>query len=1160
VAGTLATAGQTATFVPTGGLLANTLYTGTITTAVQDRAGRPLASSFVWTFTTGAAPDTQAPAVTSSNPANGATAVATNQRVLVIFTEAMNPASLNSNSFTLTAPGSVAVSGIVSYVGRTATFVPSTPLANSTRYSGTVTTAATDLAGNPLAANFSWTFTTGAVADTTVPTVTSTLPANAAIGMGINTQITANFSEGMDPATLSTAAFIVAGPGNTPIAGTVTYVGLTATFSPNAPLSNSTVYTGLITRGAKDLAGNALAANYSWTFTTGAARDTSIPTVTSNVPAVNAIGVAINQKISATFSEGMDPTTISTASFTVTGPGSTAIAGTVTYVGLTATFTPNGALDNSTAYTARFTTAVKDLAGNPLATTYSWTFTTSAAPDTTAPTVSTTDPNSNATGVSINQKVNATFSEGMDATTITNVNFKLTGPGTTPVAGTVTFVGLTATFTPGVPLANSTLYTGTVTTGVEDLAGNPLATNYSWTFTTGAAPDTTAPSVSSTDPSPNSTGVSINQKVNATFSEGMDPTTITNLNFKLTGPGTTPVAGTVTYVGPTASFTPNAPLANSTVYTGTVTTSVQDLAGNPLAANYSWTFTTGAAPDTTAPTVTSTDPNSNATGVPINQKVLATFSEGMDPTTMTNLNFKLTGPGTTPIAGTVTYVGLTATFTPNAPLANSVVYTSTVTTAVKDLAGNSLAANYSWTFTTGAAPDTTAPTVTATAPVSGAINVSFNQKVTVAFSEAMDPLTLTNLSFTLQGPGSTPVTGTVTYTGLTATFTPNANLTSSTTFTGTVTTVAKDLAGNRLAANFSWTFATGAAPDTIAPTVTATNPLAGATDVALNPTVRATFSEAMDPTTITNQSFTVAGAPATVSYDVATKVASLKPTANLNANTLYVATVSTSAKDLAGNPLASNFSWSFTTGQRIVPTPAVLGAIAPFGSFGGGAGMTNQGTLTVVNGDIGTSGASTTMTGFFDSTGAQYTVTPLNAGRVNGTVFTASAPPGSTAAAQGAIDARIAYNNLTPASLPGGINLGTSQLGGLTLRPGIYQSASGSYLITGSDLTLDAQNDPDAVWVFQMATSLTVGGPGAAFPRSIILANGAQPKNIFWQVGSAATINAGGGGTMVGTVIAQAGVTISTAGSLIISTFNGRALGLDASVTMVNTILNIPAP
>ena len=424
----------------------------------------------------------------------------------------------------------------------------------------------------------------------------------------------------------------------------------------------------------------------------------------------------------------------------------------------------------------------------------------------------------------------------------------------------------------------------------------------------------------------------------------------------------------------------------------------------------------------------------------------------------------------------------------------------------------------------------------------------------------MDPLTLTNLTFTLQGPAANPIAGTVTYAGLTATFTPSANLPSSTTFTGRVTTGAKDLAGNSLALNYTWTFATGAAPDTIAPTVTATNPPAGASDVAINPTLRATFSEAMDPTTLTNQTFTVAGVPATVTYDVATRVVRLKPTANLAPNTLYTATISTSARDLAGIPLASNFSWSFTTGQRFVPQPVALGAIAPFGSFGGGAGMTNQGTLTVIHGDIGTSGASTLMTGFFDSGNNQYTVTPLNAGNVTGTVYTASAPPGSTAAAQGAVDALTAYNNLTPASLPGGIRLGTSQLGGLTLRPGIYQSESGSYMITGSDLTLDAQNDPDAVWVFQMATTLTVGGPGAAFPRSVILANGAQAKNVYWQVGTAATINAGGGGTMVGTILAKAGVTISTAGSLILSTLNGRALGLDASVTMVNTIITVPAP
>lgn len=814
----------------------------------------------------------------------------------------------------------------------------------------------------------------------------------------------------------------------------------------------------------------------------------------------------------------------------------------------------------NTLYTGTITTDAQDTAGRPLPARYSWTFTTGAAPDRLAPTVTSTNPADGATAVAINQQVLVTFSETMNPSSLNGNTFTLTAPGAVPVPGTVSYVGLTATFVPATPLANSTRYSGAITTGARDLAGNPLAANFNWAFTTGAAPDTLAPTVTSTLPANAAGSIPINTQVTANFSEGMDPATLSPVTFVVAGPGNAPIAGSVTYVGLTATFSPSAPLSNSTTYTGLITTGAKDLAGNPLAANYSWTFTTGAAPDTLAPTVTSTDPNSNASGVPINQKVNATFSEGIDPTTLTTASFKLAGPGATLVAGTVTYVGQTATFSPAAALANSTAYTGTVTTAVKDLAGNPLAANYSWTFTTGAAADTTAPTVTATAPLAGATNVPFNQKVTVAFSEGMDPLSLTNLTFLLQGPGVTPIAGTVTYVGLTATFPPNANLPASTTFTGTVTTAAKDLAGNPLAANYTWTFTTGAAPDTTAPTVTATLPLAGASDVAINPTLQATFSEAMDPTTITNQTFTLAGAPATVSYDVVTRVARLKPTANLTPNTLYTATISSAAKDLAGNPLAGNFSWSFTTGQRFVPQPVALGAIAPFGSFGGGAGITNQGTLTVVHGDIGTSGASTQITGFFDSGGNQYTVTPLNAGNVTGTIYTASAPPGSTAAAQGAVAALAAYNNLTPASLPGGIHLGTSQLGGLTLRPGVYESESGSYMITGSDLTLDAQNDPNAVWVFQMATTLTVGGPGAAFPRSVILANGAQAKNVYWQVGSAATINAGGGGTIVGTIIAQAGVTFSTAGSLILTTPNGRALGLNASVTLVNTIINIPAP
>jgi hypothetical protein len=143
---------------------------------------------------------------------------------------------------------------------------------------------------------------------------------------------------------------------------------------------------------------------------------------------------------------------------------------------------------------------------------------------------------------------------------------------------------------------------------------------------------------------------------------------------------------------------------------------------------------------------------------------------------------------------------------------------------------------------------------------------------------------------------------------------------------------------------------------------------------------------------------------------------------------------------------------------------------------------------------------------------------------------------------------------LAPGANPGG------NLAALTLAPGVYTAPAGSFLIQGGDLTLDAAGDANAVWVFQMASTLTVGGPGAAAPQSIVLAGGAQAKNVFWQVGSAATINAGGGGTMVGTIIAADGAAFSTAGNTTIVTLNGRALSLGASVTLVDTVINVPAP
>ena len=254
--------------------------------------------------------------------------------------------------------------------------------------------------------------------------------------------------------------------------------------------------------------------------------------------------------------------------------------------------------------------------------------------DTTAPTVSYTDPAANLTpNVAVNKQIAVIFSEAMDPLTLTTATFRVIN-GMIPIAGTVSYAGGTAIFTPSSNLAANTIYTAMVTTGVKDIAGNPLAVGYTWSFATGAASDTTAPTVNFTDPVNLATNVSVNKKIVATFSEAMAPLTITTATFMVMN-GMIPVAGIVSYDGVTAIFRPSSNLAANTIYTATVTTGAKDLAGNPLAVGYTWSFTVGAAPDTTAPTVSSTNPVNNATDVAINRKISATFSEVMVSSTLT---------------------------------------------------------------------------------------------------------------------------------------------------------------------------------------------------------------------------------------------------------------------------------------------------------------------------------------------------------------------------------------------------------------------------------------------------------------------------------------------------------------------------------------------
>jgi hypothetical protein len=202
-----------------------------------------------------------------------------------------------------------------------------------------------------------------------------------------------------------------------------------------------------------------------------------------------------------------------------------------------------------------------------------------------------------------------------------------------------------------------------------------------------------------------------------------------------------------------------------------------------------------------------------------------------------------------------------------------------------------------------------------------------------------------------------------------------------------------------------------------------------------------------------------------------------------------------------------------------VPVP--LGSAATFGVLAATT-VTSTGATTI-DGDLGVSPGNT-VSGAPTVTGTTHLGDPI--------------------AAQAQADLLIAYNNAAGRTLDAVLVAGN--LGGQTLAPGLYKSSS-SLEISSGDLTLDAGGDPNAIWIFQMASTLvTFTG------RQVILSGGAQAGNVFWQVGSSATI--GGSSVFKGTIMAYESITMNTSGTV----FGGRLLAMHGAVALDANAITIP--
>ena len=332
-----------------------------------------------------------------------------------------------------------------------------------------------------------------------------------------------------------------------------------------------------------------------------------------------------------------------------------------------------------------------------------------------------------------------------------------------------------------------------------------------------------------------------------------------------------------------------------------------------------------------------------------------------------------------------------------------------------------------------------------------------------------------------------------------------------------------------------------------APAITSTSPASGATGAAINAVVEVAFDRPM--MALTTSTFTLAQGATSIAGAVTNRAdgvsATLTPAANLAPNTSYTATITTGARSAAGAALAATYTWMFTTGTTTASGPQAvsLGTAATYTILSKTAISTVP--MSVITGNIGVSTAAATfITGFdltLDASQTYATSTQVvGGGRVYAASYAAPTPAQVTAAI-GNLEG--AYTDAATRSNPNFVELGSGNLSGLTLVPGLYTWTSDVSIPT--DVTIaGGAND---VWIFQTTGNLTM-----AANMHVLLAGGAQAKNIFWQV--AGTVATGAGAHFEGILLCKTVVTLQTG-----TTMHGRILA-QTQVALQSATVTPPAP
>ena len=544
----------------------------------------------------------------------------------------------------------------------------------------------------------------------------------------------------------------------------------------------------------------------------------------SHSPADGAVQVAVDAAIRLEFSEaiardslGDEDTWLRVLGTEENVAGSFSVANTGWV-----TFTPSAPLALETDYVFQVSGLTCDLDGRILDATRTFSFRTL---DTTAPTLLGVDVTANGTGVGRDRTFTATFSERIDAASLSSQALYLRDVFGTRYTASLTVRGDTVELEPFADLPGDRQCQLVVTTLLADRAGNHLAAATTTSFRT--ADDLDAPSVVGVWPATGSTGVSPAVQPTFTFTESMDPATVeaASLLFQDQYGSVVPFRIHASPDQRVLRLEPLATLASGRQYTlafllgGAAAT---DVSGNGLEATTAMVFTTGT--DSVAPQLQTTDPDNGATRVSYNAVPTLTFDEALDATWVDDSTVTMTVDGE-PWA---VVVDLPATnkirVTPVLDLPVDSVTVVTVTgghAGVRDAAGNVLAADVTLSFTTST--DATLPRVMLQ-PGDGTTYVSRTARMSVVFDAPMDPSTLDSAHLLFTDDNEQPLAGTlaVSADNRVATFTPSTPLNGFSYYRICVLGGSQGVrraTGNWFAADQTARFRTGNSNDVVAPTV-----------------------------------------------------------------------------------------------------------------------------------------------------------------------------------------------------------------------------------------------------------------------------------------------------------------------------------------------------